>query len=179
MHREDFVYERLNPQEAIDIPLVEMDPKVSDDIFKATGPLSSFFFVPVIFFGSFCLLNLMLIVVISTYEAMVSANEAKYQELSIYTYHSYFQFDISRLSLYPLPTNRKTLRKVFRQRDDLLSHQEAVRQTWEMMKNLINLSQNIQQKMEMKRAQNKVFIPKSEGNIQNTEQTSLWIFFLC
>ncbi|CAL1286537.1 unnamed protein product, partial [Larinioides sclopetarius] len=33
MHREDFVYERLNPQEAIDIPLVEMDPKVSDDTF--------------------------------------------------------------------------------------------------------------------------------------------------
>ncbi|CAL1286540.1 unnamed protein product, partial [Larinioides sclopetarius] len=106
-------------------------------------------------------------------------DQAKYQELSIYTYHSYFQFDISRLSLYPLPTNRKTLRKVFRQRDDLLSHQEAVRQTWEMMKNLINLSQNIQQKMEMKRAQNKVFIPKSEGNIQNTEQTILdkWIVF--
>ncbi|GBN26781.1 hypothetical protein AVEN_270268-1 [Araneus ventricosus] len=33
MYREDLVYERLKPEEAIDIPLAEMDPKVSDDTF--------------------------------------------------------------------------------------------------------------------------------------------------
>ncbi|KAF8764370.1 Sodium channel protein 1 brain like protein [Argiope bruennichi] len=153
---------------------------IFDQILKATGPLSSIFFVPVIFFGSFCLLNLMLIVVISTYEAMVSAYEAKYQKVSAYTYHTYFQFDISQLSLYPLPTNRETLRKVFRERDDLLSHREAVQQTWEMLKNLMNLSQSIQQKIEKKHAQNRViFIPKSARNIQNERQTILnrWINF--
>ncbi|XP_055943194.1 sodium channel protein type 1 subunit alpha-like [Argiope bruennichi] len=153
---------------------------MSAQILKATGPLSSIFFVPVIFFGSFCLLNLMLIVVISTYEAMVSAYEAKYQKVSAYTYHTYFQFDISQLSLYPLPTNRETLRKVFRERDDLLSHREAVQQTWEMLKNLMNLSQSIQQKIEKKHAQNRViFIPKSARNIQNERQTILnrWINF--
>ncbi|GBM70260.1 Sodium channel protein type 11 subunit alpha [Araneus ventricosus] len=176
-HFEDFISSFIN---SLSFVTHDYWGAIFDQILTATGPLSSFFFVPVTFFGSFCLLNLMLIVVISTYEAMVSANEAKYQELSIYTYHSYFQFDISRISLYPFPANRETLRKVFRERDDLVSHREAVQQTWEMMKNVINLSQNIQQKMEMKRARNKViFIPKSERNIQNTEQTILgrWVNF--
>ncbi|GFU03640.1 sodium channel protein PaFPC1 [Nephila pilipes] len=104
-----------------------------------TGPLCAIFFVPVIFFGFYCVLNLMLIVVICTYEAMSSAEEAKSQKLSVYTYYDCFQFDIVKLSLYPLPTNRETLRKIGRERDDLMNHRETVKKTWKTVKGIVLL----------------------------------------
>ncbi|GFY37082.1 sodium channel protein type 4 subunit alpha B [Trichonephila inaurata madagascariensis] len=110
---------------------------VLSEALTTTGPLCALLFIPVIFFGFFCLLNLVLVVVICTYEAMISAGEVKSQKLSEYTYYGSFQFDIRGLSLYPLPTNRETLRKINWERDDIMDHRETVKNAWKWQPNFV------------------------------------------
>ncbi|GFY29704.1 sodium channel protein PaFPC1 [Trichonephila clavipes] len=132
---------------------------VLSEALTTTGPLCALLFVPVIFFGFFCLLNLVLVVVICTYEAMISAGEVKSRKLSQYTYYGSFQFDIRGLSLYPLPTNRETLRKISWERDDLMNHRETVQNAWKFVKDIILLKKNIFQRKNRNQRNPQVLLP--------------------
>ncbi|KAG8178516.1 hypothetical protein JTE90_005408 [Oedothorax gibbosus] len=110
-----------------------------DEISKATGPISYFFLAPVIFFGSFCLLNLMVVVVISIYEAMITAKLENSKVLLAYTSYSSFQFDITQIPLYHLPTNEKTLNHIVEQRKDQADHEETVKEYWKKITRAVQL----------------------------------------
>ncbi|GFU03637.1 sodium channel protein type 4 subunit alpha B [Nephila pilipes] len=145
-----------------------------------TGPLCAIFFVPVIFFGFYCVLNLMLIVVICTYEAMSSAEEAKSQKLSVYTYYDCFQFDIVKLSLYPLPTNRETLRKIGRERDDLMNHRETVKKTWKTVKGIVLLKKKNFQGGSQNLKNPQVLLPYVDGrkaSVKRKTALDSWRYF--
>ncbi|GFR23368.1 sodium channel protein type 4 subunit alpha B [Trichonephila clavata] len=152
---------------------------VLSEALTTTGPLCALLFVPVIFFGFFCLLNLVLVVVICTYEAMISAGEVKSRKLSEYTYYDCFQFDIRGLSLYPLPTNRETLRKISWERDDLMNHRETVQNAWKFVKDIILFKKNIFHRRNNRNQRNpQVLLPygvERKAPVEKKNRFDIWL----